>query len=75
MLRCPGEELLLPAPGCTLLTIAYPYLALAVTAHCTADERCAKGSGHVRAYMVRTRVREGYQEHLPCHVLQRLAPH
>ncbi|KXZ49542.1 hypothetical protein GPECTOR_20g396 [Gonium pectorale] len=38
-LRCPAEEFLVPPPGCAFVHVLYPYLPLAVVAHCSGDER------------------------------------
>ncbi|GLI65409.1 hypothetical protein VaNZ11_008967 [Volvox africanus] len=38
VLQCPAEEFLRPPTGWTFLTVLYPYLHLAVLAHCSGDE-------------------------------------
>ncbi|GIM04240.1 hypothetical protein Vretimale_8780 [Volvox reticuliferus] len=39
VLQCPAEEFLRPPAGWSLITVLYPYLHLAVLAHCSGDER------------------------------------
>lgn len=41
VMRWPADELLLPALGFSFVTVALPYLQLALAAHCSGDERLA----------------------------------